>query len=495
MKRAMLALLLAACLPGGDAWPAGEDAPRAPIRLDAAQRQRIGLTFGMVERRPVDKHIETVGRLDYDERKLAEVTLRVGGYIEELFADFTGKPVRRGDPLFSLYSPDLLTAQREYLLARDTVERLGRSQVPEAREGAAALLRASRERLRLWELTDQQVRELEGTKQAKVSLTIHSPVSGVVVEKHALRGQAVQPGMTLYRIADLSTIWIYADVYEQDAGFVRVGQEAEIRLPYEPSRRFAAHVSWVYPTVDAKARTVKVRFELPNSPEQSLRPEMYANVRLTIPLGERLVVPATALLDSGRRQVAFIDGGEGLLVPREVETGGRFDDWTEVTAGLAPGERVVTSANFLVDSESKLQAAESMMAMMGALGMGHATMEGARGMEMAGGESAGPEEKVVGDLRVAVFPAREAATVGENVLRVRVRDATGAPVRGARVSFTYTMDMPGMAIGEAQAREVGDGLYEGVARFTMGGPWTVVVQIERPGAPPVREKFTVRVHP
>src|SRR2546427_6943260 len=208
--------------------------------------------------------------------------------------------------------------------------------------------------------------------------------------------------------------------------------------------------------LDAKTRTAKVRFELPNSPDQILRPEMYGTVELRVPLGERLVVPRTAVLDSGRRQVVFADGGDGRLVPREVRLGGRFDDAVEVLDGVAAGERVVTSANFLIDSESKLQAAESMMGMMGALGMGHVTMEGARPMQMTGGEAAAPgaagETKQMGDLRVTVSPARESATVGENAIRVRVEDATGAPVAGASVSFSYTMDMPGMAIEETRTR-------------------------------------------
>ena len=472
---------------------------RAPIRLDAAQQQAIGLTWGTAERRPVEKVIRTVGRLDFDERRLAQVTLKVSGFIEELYANYTGQPVRKGDPLFTLYSPELLTAQREYLLARETERRLRQSSLPEARVSAASLAGASRERLRLWDLSPQQMRELEESGQARRTLTIHSPIAGVVIEKMAVAGQRVEPGMTLYKLADLSTIWMYADVYEYELPFVQVVQEAALALTAYPEQRFTARVAYVAPMLDAKTRTAKVRFELPNSPDQILRPEMYGTVELRVPLGERLVVPRTAVLDSGRRQVVFADGGDGRLVPREVRLGGRFDDAVEVLDGVAAGERVVTSANFLVDSESKLQAAESMMGMMGALGMGHVTMEGSRPMQMGGGEAAAPggagagETKQMADLRVTVFPARETATVGENAIRVRVEDAAGAPVAGAGVSFSYTMDMPGMAIEEARARELGGGVYEGAARFAMGGPWSLVVQIERPGKPPLRERFTLRV--
>ncbi len=499
MTRPLTLVILAALASPAFAVDQPAELSRAPIRLDAAQQQAIGLTWGTAERRPVEKVIRTVGRLDFDERRLAQVTLKVSGFIEELYANYTGQPVRKGDPLFTLYSPELLTAQREYLLARETERRLRQSSLPEARVSAASLAGASRERLRLWDLSPQQMRELEESGQARRTLTIHSPIAGVVIEKMAVAGQRVEPGMTLYKLADLSTIWVYGDVYEYELPFVKVGQEAALALTAYPEQRFTARVAYVAPMLDAKTRTAKVRFELPNSPDQLLRPEMYGTVELRVPLGERLVVPRTAVLDSGRRQVVFADGGDGRLVPREVRLGGRFDDAVEVLDGVAAGERVVTSANFLVDSESKLQAAESMMGMMGALGMGHVTMEGSRPMQMAGGEAAAPggagagETKPMGDLRVTVFPARETATVGENAIRVRVEDAAGAPVAGAGVSFSYTMDMPGMAIEEARARELGGGVYEGAARFAMGGPWSLVVQIERPGKPPLRERFTLRV--
>lgn len=497
MSRWLALVMLAALARPAPAADEPTALSRAPIRLDAAQQQAIGLTWGTVERRPVEKLIRTVGRLDFDERKLAQVTLKVSGYIEELYANYTGQALRKGDPLFTLYSPELLTAQREYLLSRETERRLAGSSLPEARASAAALVRASRERLRLWDLSPQQMRALEESGAAKHALTIHSPIAGVVIEKMAVAGQRVEPGTTLYRIADLSTVWMYGDVYEYELPLVQVGQEAIITLTAYPGQRFAARVAWVSPVLDAKSRTARVRFELPNSSDQVLRPEMYGTVELHAPLGERLVVPRTAVLDSGRSQVVFVDGGDGRLVPREVRVGGRFDQAVEVLDGVTAGERVVTSANFLVDSESKLAAAESMMGMMGALGMGHVTMEGSRPMQMGGSEggAAAGETKQVGDLRVAVFPTTQTASVGENAIRVRVEDAAGAPVAGATVRFSYTMDMPGMAIEETRARELGAGLYEGAARFSMGGPWSLVVEIERAGKPSLREKFTLRVAP
>jgi Cu(I)/Ag(I) efflux system membrane fusion protein len=518
-----------------DAAPAAEphdplpsdtgESSRSPIQLDAKQRQIVGLTYGAVERRTLDKVIRTVGRFDTDERKIAAVTLKISGYIKDLFVDYTGRPVRKGEPLFSIYSPDLVSAEQEYLLALQTQKALAKSQVPSASESAASLLRASRERLRLWDLTEQQIRQLEEAGKPDLYRTIRSPASGIVLEKMIVAGQSVQAGMPLYRIADLSTIWVYGDIYEYELPFVKVGQPAEIRLSYAPDRTFQARVAYIYPTLDPKTRTVKVRFELKNE-DLFLRPEMYGSVELHVPLGERLVVPKTAVLDSGRRQLVFVGSGDGRLTPRDVKLGDRVDDYVEVREGLSPGERVVTSANFLVDSESQLQGAESMMAMMGAIGMGDWKMESARpmlmggegevagdsmaGMKMSGEDSAqkdagvetdpgkgsatpAPDGKQVGDLRVSIFPAAETAKVGESAIRVRVHDASGAPVTQAKVSFNYTMDMPGMAIESVEARNIGDGIYEGTAKFTMGGPWGLVVQIDRAGKPSLREKFIVRV--
>jgi Cu(I)/Ag(I) efflux system membrane fusion protein len=477
----------------------------AAIRLDAEQQRLAGVTYGTAERRALEKVIRTVGRVDVDERKLTAVTLKVGGYIEDLFADYTGKLVRKGEPLFTIYSPDLVSAEQEYLTARDARAALAQTKMPQAAESAASLLRASRERLRLWGLSEPQIRAVEEAGKPSLHRTIASPASGVILEKMIIAGQRVEAGAMLYRIADLSTIWVYGDVYEYELPFVKVGQPASIRLASSPNRVFAACVASIHPTLDAKTRTVKVRFELDNR-DLFLKPEMYGSVELRVPRGERLVVPTTAVLDSGRRQLVFVASGDGRLTPREVELGERADDYVEILRGLEAGERVVTSANFLVDSESQLQGAGSMMEMMGAIGMGDRKMESARPMTM-GGQKAGDregaayekpraassDEKPIGDLRVAVFPVGQRATVGESAVRVRIRDASGAPVERAKVRFDYTMDMPGMAVGSAEAAEIGDGVYEGTAKFPMAGPWGLVVEIGRPGKPSLRGRFTLRV--
>jgi Cu(I)/Ag(I) efflux system membrane fusion protein len=494
---------------GGDKSPGDVPEPQVPIRLDPVQRQAIGLTYGTAEWRAMDRVIRTVGRFDYDERKLAQVTLKVSGYIQELFVDYTGQPVRKGDPLFSIYSPDLVSAQQEYLLARQTEARLRDTQVPGALESARALVDASRERLRLWDLSEAQVRDLAKSGKSQLNMTIHSPISGVVIEKTALRGQRVEPGMTLYKLADLSTIWVYGDIYEYELPAVKLGQEADISLSYEPGKTYQARVAYVSPTLDEKTRTVRVRFELENPAGEPLKPGMYGKVELHAAMGERLVVPEGAVLDSGRRQVVFVARESGELVPQEVKLGDRFEGSVEVRDGLAGGERIVTSGNFLVDSESKLQGAESMMGMMGAIGMGDWKMESARPMTMGdqgGGAqpiaepspgsnraAASGQDKQVGDLLVSVSAGSEPPKAGQAAVRVRVRRTDGEPVKGASVRFQYTMDMPGMSIEQSTAHEVGDGIYEGTAQFTMGGPWGVVVEIAEPGKPAVRGKFTLRV--
>ena len=461
-----------------------------------------------MERRPLTTIIRMVGRVAYDERKLAEVTLKIAGWIQDLYADYTGKLVKKGEPLFTLYSPDLVTAQEEYLLARRTQEQLKDSDVPGARASAQSLVQASRQRLLLWDLAPARIHALEEAGKPQLYQTIYSPRSGFIIEKAAYQGHRVEPGMTLYKIADLSTVWVEADVYEYELPLVHVGQEAKVSLSSYPGAAFTAKVTYLYPYLDEKTRTGKVRFELANTSDWKLKPAMYATAELTVELGEKLVVPESAVLDSGVRQVVFVDKGQGRFVPQEVQLGDRVDHAVEVRAGLTEGERVVTSGNFLIDSESKLQAAESMMGMMGAIGMGDWKMESAKPMEMGGmegtekggmpgmehgGEQAAvTQDKRMGPFTVTLSTLPETAKVGENTVRIQVRDPGNKPVTTAQVSFTYTMDMPGMMIEQATAPHTGEGRYEGKAKFAMAGPWGLVVTIAAPGQEPLREKFTVR---
>ncbi len=367
----------------------GAQASNAPgfIALTPWQQQLIGVTTTPVERRPLQTTLRTVGRVDYDETRLADVNLKISGWIQELHVDYTGKPVKKGQPLFTLYSPELVSTQEEYLLALRTLKKLksdSRLRDPEIlgataeaapapgpedrgptggtsdlthREAVARtqrLLEAARERLLLWDLTEAQVRELEKNGKPQTAMTIHAPASGVVTDKMAVEGMYVKPGMRLYQIAKLDAVWVYADVYEYELPFVREGQRATMSLSYLPGQTFRGAVDYIYPYLDPKTRTAKVRLKVPN-PRMSLRPDMYADVTLGLDAGEQLAVPESAVLFSGKRRIVFVDVGDGRFQPREVQLGARMEDDYHVLEGLREGERVVTSANFLLDSESKLK--------------------------------------------------------------------------------------------------------------------------------------------
>jgi Cu(I)/Ag(I) efflux system membrane fusion protein len=327
----------------------------SPERLQA-----IGVKFEVVKRQPLDRIIRTVGQVEIDERRLAHVNIKLEGWIDDLFVNSTGQQVKKGQKLFTLYSPELVATQTEYLLALKSQRTLGGSAFPEVAAGAQSLLEVTRRRLKLWDITEDHVHDLERTGEVLRTLPIHAPQSGTVIKKVALAGMHVNPGDELYTIADLSHIWITADIYEYEIPFIKVGQTATVTLSYDPGTVLQGRIAFLYPTLEPQTRTVKVRFELAN-PGERLKPGMYANVELKIPLGTRLVVPTEALLDSGERQLIFIHLGGGQLEWRTVRPGIRTGDWVEVVEGLKEGEHVVTSANFLLDSESQLKAAVSGM--------------------------------------------------------------------------------------------------------------------------------------
>ncbi len=471
----------------------GEPTTQAPIRLSPEQRQMIGVTSATVERTTLKKTIRAVARVDFDERRLTDVTFKVGGWVQDLFVDYTGQSVRKGEPLLTLYSPDLVTSQEEYLLALRTRDQLSYSSLPEARNGSQGLVEAARRRLLLWDLTSQQIKALEERGAPQTYLTLFAPASGIVMEKMAVKGMRVEPGMKLYRIADLSTVWLYADIYEYEVPLVREGQTVTIALSSYPGETFSGKITYIYPYLDTQTRTNKVRLEFANR-QGKLKPGMYANSEIEVNLGPALTVPESAVLRTGLRQLVFVDQGQGVFAPREVKLGVKADSRFAVLDGLAAGERVVTSGNFLLDSESKLQSATSMMGMMGAIGMGDWQMESAKPMEMgAQTAQAKPTEKKVGSLTVTVSTAAESAKLGDNTLRIQVKDSAGQPVTDATVSLDYTMDMPGMLIDKAEAKHTGEGVYEAPVRFAMAGPWGVTVSIRRPGQAEARERFTVSV--
>ncbi|MBI5967903.1 MAG: efflux RND transporter periplasmic adaptor subunit [Deltaproteobacteria bacterium] len=329
------------------------------VQISPERQQMIGVRFGTVEKKNLEKIIRTVGRIDYDEKRLVTVSPKIGGWIEDLYVNFTGKYVKKGEPLLTIYSPELVSAQEEYLIALRTAKSLVKS--------GSSLVEPARRRLKLWDITDDQIKALEESGQVRKTLTLHSPFDGFVLERTAYQGMNVMPGMALYRLADLSVVWLYADIYEYELPLIRLGQQATIQLSYYRGETFKGKVIYIYPYLDPATRTAKVRFEFSN-PHEKLKPEMYANVEIKVPLGTKLAVPEGAIIDTGLRQVAMIDRGSGYFEPREVKIGTKVDHYYVVIRGLKEGERVVTSANFLIDSESKFKEAVGGMA-----GMEHGT--------------------------------------------------------------------------------------------------------------------------
>jgi membrane fusion protein, copper/silver efflux system len=334
----------------------------ATVNIPSHKQQYIGVRTDRVQRKRLESSVKSVGRVDYDETGLAWVNTKVGGWIEVLHVDQTGQLVRRGQPLLELYSPELVATQEEFLIALENLRRLESGNArPEALRQARDLIEDGRRRLELWDIPPSQILALEERGQIVRRLPLEAPSSGFVVDKSALQGQYVNPGENLYRIADLSRVWIQAEVFEQEASLIRPGQEAEIRLPYAPGRTYRGRVDYIYPYLDPATRTIRVRLVVPN-PELTLRPEMYADVRFTIPQdGDLLVVPNEAILDTGERQIAFVNLGDGVFEPRELKVGLRTREYTVVLEGLEEGEPVVVSGNFLIDSESRLKAALSGM--------------------------------------------------------------------------------------------------------------------------------------
>ncbi len=335
------------------------------VTIPPERLQTIGVKYGQVTRRPLEKSIRTVGRVAMDERRLAKVTIKFHGWIEELFVSALGDHVKKGQRLFTIYSPDLVATQEEYLLALQGRKQLGESEFPEVAHSSQELLEATRHRLHLWDISEEHIHDLERTKQVRKTLPIHSPITGTVIRKEVVQGAHVEPGQELYTIVDLSRVWILADIYEYELSFVKAGQKAAVTLSYDPSTVLSGQVGFIYPTLDPKTRTAKVRFELDNGDEK-LKPDMYANVELRVNLGTRLAVPQEAIIESGQKQVVFLHLGGGKLEPRLIKTGVKTGEWSEVLTGLKEGEHIVTSANFLIDSESRLKSViESMGGMPG----------------------------------------------------------------------------------------------------------------------------------
>ena len=359
---------------GAAAAPPGAG-PKA-VYISAARQQLIGVRTGIVERQRVEGIVRTVGALSYDETRVAQIHTKVSGWVERLFVDYVGKPVRRGQPLFSVYSPDLVTAQADYLIALRSQKQMNGSVIPEAKVGADALLSASRDRLRRWDIPDAQVTALEQTGTPSRTLTLVSPFDGVVLEKSAFAGQYITPDMASFKLADLSSIWVIGQAFEYEAARFRPGDVIDVEFPYGQADKLSATIDFIYPEVDPQTRRIRFRATLQNT-DRKLKPDTYVSLVWRGEAVDRVMVPKEAVIDTGERKYVLLALANGYFEPRDVKLAPPVGDYYPVASGVVEGERVVTSAQFLVDSETNLMAAMQGMSMgMPGMDMGNPKEKG-----------------------------------------------------------------------------------------------------------------------
>jgi RND family efflux transporter MFP subunit len=341
---------------------ADEDAAVAAgtVKIAADRQQLIGVRTSTVTREPLMRSVRTTGQVVADETKVEHVHVKINGFIDKVYVNYIGQLVKKGQPLFTVYSPDLVATEEEYLIAKRGEKNLGKSEFKEVSQGGQALLRSARERLRLWDITEAQIKKLDETGEVSRTLTFYSPVEGFVTDRKAFPQTSVTPDMDIYQVTDLSKVWIIADVYEYEVPYVKVGQNVEMHLSYYAGKSYTGKVAYINPTVDPVTRTVKVRIECAN-PHYELKPQMLANVDLKINYGNQVLVPQEAVMDSGDKQYVFLVHEGGVFEPRNIQMGAKLDGKVVVLSGLKPGDTIVTSGNFLVDSESQLKSAMSEM--------------------------------------------------------------------------------------------------------------------------------------
>lgn len=457
------------------AVPANSAPPAAFFQVSPQRLQAIGVATGTVTYGPVQDTIRTVGNVAVDEATETSVQVRLAGWIEIVFANVTGERVEKGQPLFTLTSPDLYADEQDYLAAMQNRDRLAASPVGGVAPGANQLLAAATARLQQEQIPPQEIERLRRTNVASRTLTVTSPASGYITERDALPGQQVQPGARLYAIAQLSPIWVNAAIEEADTGRIRRGDPATVAVEALPGRHFEGRIDTVLPAMDPATRTATARIVLDNA-NAALTPGMFARVEVTVPLGAQVTVPTSGVLQTGERSLAFVDHGGGSLESREVELGPQIGERYVVLHGLRPGERIVTSANFLVDAESQLQSAIGNFAPPPP-GVGQA-------------QANQPQAQI--DLTTSPSPPRP----GSNVLRVRLTDASGQPITGAAVTVVFFMPaMPAMGMAAMTVTrhlgETGGGYYQGAATLGSGGTWQATLTATRQGALLARRQMSL----
>ena len=444
--------------------PPQSDTPLAPMQLTPQRMQSIGVQIGKVKFQSVNDELRFTGNVQADERRLAYVQTRFAGWIKNLYADATGDFVRKGQPLFTIYSPDLVTTEQEYLIAKKNQTDLQQSSVTGVASGADSLLSSTKDRLMQWEIPPSEIAKLDATGKVITDLTINSPVSGYITEKNALPNMYVQPDMHLYTVSDLSEVWVLAQVFQNDAGKIKPGDRAEVTVDAYPGKIFAGRVDYLLPQIDPSTRTLPVRLVIPNQ-GMKLRPGMFVNVSLKLPLGRQLVVPASAVFHSGSKNLIFAYRGEGNIEPHEVEVGPGISDEQIITKGVKANEQIVVSANFLIDSEAQLQAAAG------------AFVPPPPGAGAAASMNAPAGAQATAELTTDPNPPHK----GSNTVRVKLASNDGKPIAGAQVTVTFFMAaMPAMGMAAMKTvvpttSDKGNGMYEGKGDLGSGGTWQVTI--------------------
>lgn len=458
--------------------PATSAPPLAPVQLSPQRMQAIGITTAAVAMQNVSNEMRVPGNVDMDERRIAYVQTRFPGWIQKVFANASYQYVRKGQPLFTIYSQELVSTEQEYLLAKQSQQTFASDGHGMAAKERDWLLQAAADRLHQFGVPASELARLERTGTVQHDITVESPASGYVTEFNALPNQYAQPDTKLYTIADLSSVWVYANVYQTDVGQLRPGIPATVSVDAYPGRTFRGGIEQILPQVDPTTRTVRVRFVFGN-PGLALKPGMFVNVSMNVPLGRQLVIPASAALQAGAREVAFIDHGNGYLEPREIEIGPRLDDHVVVLKGLRAGETIVTSANFLVDSEAQLQAA------MEAFAPPPPQSE-------SGALTNAPAQQAMADFTSEPSPPHK----GSNTVQVKLSSADGKPIAGAQVTVTFYMPaMPAMGMAavkkSAALTDAGNGAYAGALELPSGGSYQVTIVAQRNGQVIVSKQLNV----
>jgi RND family efflux transporter MFP subunit len=455
------------------------DTPLAAIQLSPQRMQSIGVKVGTVESRVISDEIRSYGNVQPNERRFAYVQTRFAGWIRQIYADATGDFIEKGQPLFTIYSPDLVASEREYLLAKKSAAALQQSAVSGVADGAASLIAASKSRLQQFDIPERDIAKLDDTGEPITDLTVMSPVAGYITEKNALPNMYVQPDTKLYTIADLSEIWVLAQIFQNDAGRVKPGDPAEVTVDAYPGQIFRGKVDYLLPQLDMATRTLSVRLVLPN-PGLKLRPGMYVNVSLKLPLGQRVIVPDSAVFHSGTKNLIFTYTGDGNIAPREVAIGPHVGDQFVISRGVKAGEQIVTSANFLIDSEAQLAAAAG------------AFMPPPPGAGQAAAMNAPAPTQAAVELATVPSPPQK----GSNTIRIKLTDQAGKPITGAQVNVTFFMAaMPAMGMAAmktvVQASDKGGGMYEGNGALGSGGTWQVTITAQQNGQTIVNKQLSV----